>query len=631
MKRFCFFAIIFTLLGVAYTTAHNKSSSIPSAVYDIVYSDTTSTSQADSLALAQAEMLAMMMMADSLNTAAPDTTVAVADSMSVAKADSVAIDSASLKPAIPDSLIVGYMPERTSWKYFEVKERTDADVAKLKTLYKKALAEHNGALNAYDGWKVAFNSTNDRTLDMYVDGARMILSRYCADTLNHRYDRLSEHRDELMELYDLAIHNLDTLNAQLDMSKIKDTLSVAKFRSRQLKYYRDITMLDSIYNGDSTNMLLPRDTLTIRMNNDIDHVRFMYPRYKEIVTSTDMNIDMLDVAQFMILADSRIVRDRSVGLSQEVRKANFEQDRDLVRQRYADLIAYIEDPASIVYKDDLYSVRDGVTVGRWFKSQKIPIDEAIITGEGRFIDGSDPEALENYWAEKFQKDGDYDAVINSPLERHKKSETYIQALRLKYDVEPSFDLARRISTRSYEKAEVRTVKDKNFSDAITYLDRAFKFPEFKSQTPFAQARLYMNMARYQDEANRRSSTITYLNKAKSVCPDYPEIYFMEADWVSKAKLGSNKFVNGVKYCAVYDLYAKALAKVKALASNPGSEIKTNLREDDIKDMMVWCEQYFPDAAEVFMQGWKEGEKYPLPIKGGSNGGKYNTVIRCAKE
>ena len=625
MKRFCFFAIIFTMLSVAYTTARNRCGEVLYTVCTPVCADTVSLSQADSLALAMAESMALMM-DDSLSVVAPDTTLVVADT-TVAVADTIQVDSVALKNIIPDSLIVGYMPERTSWKYFEVKERTDADVAKLKTLYKKALAEHNGALNAYDGWKVAFNSTNDRTLDMYVDGARMILSRYCADTLNQRYDRLLEHRDELMELYDLAIHNLDTLNAQLDMSKIKDTLSVAKFRSRQLRYYRDITMLDSIYNGDSTNLSISRDTLMNRINNDITHLRFMYPRYKEIVTSTDMNVDMVDIAMFAILSDIRIVRDKETGLKQDVRKANFEQDCELVRKRVDEIFAYIEDPASIIYKDDIY--KDGVTIGRWFNSQRRPIDEALRYGEGRFIDVSNFESLENYWAERFQKEGDYDAVINSPLERHKKSETYIQALRLKYDVEPSFDLARRISTRSYEKAEVRTVKDKNFADAILYLERAFKFPEFKSQTTFAQARLYMNMARYQDEAGRRSSTITYIKKAKTSCPDYPEPYFMEADWVQKAKLGSNKFVNGVKYCAVYDLYAKALAKVKALSSNPDSEIKTNLKVSDIEDLMFWCEQYFPDAAEVFMQGWKEGEKYPLKSQAQLNG-TYNTVIRVAK-
>lgn len=641
MKRYCFFAIIFTLLSVAYTTAHDRNDRMEYTIYPPhhVYADTTSMSQADSLALAMAESMAMMMddsmfgeLNDSVPAVQPDSAALVVQPDSttlVAQVDSVAVDSAKLEKLIPDSLIVGYLPERTSWKYFEVKERSADDVQKLKTLYKKTMAEHNGALHAYDGWKVAFNSTKDRTLDMYLDGAKMILSRFCADTLNKRYDRLSEHRDELMELYDLAVFNLDALNAQLDKAKNKDTLSVAKFRGRQLRYYRDITMVDSIFNGDSTQTTISRDTLMNNINNDIRHLRFMYPRYKQIVTSTDMNIDMVDIAQFAILADIRIVRDREVGLDRETRKVNFEEDCELVRTRVDNLLAYIEDPASIIYKDDIY--KDGVTIGRWFNSQRRPIDEALRYGEGRFIDASNFEALENYWAEKFQKEGDYDDVINSPLANHKKSETYIQALRLKYDVEPSFELARRISARSYEKADAHNAKDKNFADAITYLDRAFKFPEFKSQTPFAQARLYMNMARYQDEANRRSSTITYLNKAKSACPDYPEIYFMEADWVSKAKLGSNKFVNGVKYCAVYDLYAKALAKVKALASNPGSEIKTNLREDDIKDMMVWCEQYFPDAAEVFMQGWKEGEKYPLPIKGGSNGGKYNTVIRCAKE
>ena len=609
MNRFCFFAIIYTLLSVAYTTASNRCCEVVYTVCTPVCADSVSLSQTDTLSVA-----------------VPDTALVAADTTE-AVADSVLVDSVALTKIIPDSLVVGYIPPRTSWKYFNVQERSDEDVAKLKTLYKKTLAEHNGALNAYYGWKVAFNSTNDRTLDMYLDGARMILSRYCADTLNHRYDRLSDHRDELMELYDLAIHNLDKLNAQLDMSKVKDTLSVAKFRSRQLRYYRDITVLDSIYNGDSINRCMPKDTLMNIINNDITHLRFMYPRYKEIVTSTDMNVDMVDIAMFAVLADIRIVRDRETGLKQSVRKANFEQDCEFVHKRVDELLAYIEDPASIIYKDDIY--KDDVTIGRWFNSQLRPIDEALRYGEGRFIDVNNFEALEVYWAEKFQKEGDYDAVINSPLERHKKSETYIQALRLKYDVEPSFDLARRISIRSYEKAEVRTVKDKNFADAILYLERAFKFPEFKSQTTFAQARLYMNMARYQDEAGRRSSTITYIKKAKTSCPDYPEPYFMEADWVQKAKLGSNKFVNGVKYCAVYDLYAKALAKVKALSSNTDSEIKTNLKVSDIEDLMFWCEQYFPDAAEVFMQGWKDGEKYPLKSQAQLNG-TYNTVIRVAK-
>jgi tetratricopeptide (TPR) repeat protein len=334
-----------------------------------------------------------------------------------------------------------------------------------------------------------------------------------------------------------------------------------------------------------------------------------------------MNIDMLDVAQFMILADSRIVRDRSVGLSQEVRKANFEQDRDLVRQRYADLIAYIEDPASIVYKDDLYSVRDGVTVGRWFKSQKIPIDEAIITGEGRFIDGSDPEALENYWAEKFQKDGDYDAVINGPLERHKKSETYIQALRLKFDVEPSYELAMKIFERSLAKAEQRNLSDANFKDAILYLERAFKLPDFTQQSSFAQARLYLNMMKLQLSAKRTKNATTYLNKAKKACTGYPDVYYYEATLLSERNFGASEYVTGIKFCAVYDLYSQALKKLKDLAANPNSEITTALTEEDIKAQMSWCEMNFMSQGEAFANGIYESGKVKRKI------GEYTTVVR----
>lgn len=617
MKRFCFFAIIFTMLSVAYTTARNRCGEVLYTVCTPVCADTVSLSQADSLALAMAESMALMM-DDSLSVVAPDTTLVVADT-TVAVADTIQVDSVALKNIIPDSLIVGYMPERTSWKYFEVKERTDADVAKLKTLYKKSLAEHNGALNAYDGWKVAFNSTNDRTLDMYVDGARMILSRYCADTLNQRYDRLLEHRDELMELYDLAIHNLDILNAQLDMSKIKDTLSVAKFRSRQLRYYRDITMLDSIYNGDSTNLSISRDTLMNRINNDITHLRFMYPRYKEIVTSTDMNVDMVDIAMFAILSDIRIVRDKETGLKQDVRKANFEQDCELVRKRVDEIFAYIEDPASIIYKDDIY--KDGVTIGRWFNSQRRPIDEALRYGEGRFIDVSNFESLENYWAERFQKEGDYDAVINSPLERHKKSETYIQALRLKYDVEPSYELAIKIFERSLAKAEQRNLSDANFKDAILYLERAFKLPDFTQQSSFAQARLYLNMMKLQLSAKRTKNATTYLNKAKKACTGYPDVYYYEATLLSERNFGASEYVTGIKFCAVYDLYSQALKKLKDLAANPNSEITTAFTEEDIKAQMSWCEMNFMSQGEAFANGIYESGKVKRKI------GEYTTVVR----
>ena len=130
MKRFCFFAIIFTLLGIAYTSADNRAADMKHSSCCFIYTDTTSLSQADSLALAMAESMALLM-GDSLAMAVPaDSAVAV----SALVVDSLAVDSVALKKIIPDSLIVGYMPERTSWKYFDVKERSASDVVKLKTL-----------------------------------------------------------------------------------------------------------------------------------------------------------------------------------------------------------------------------------------------------------------------------------------------------------------------------------------------------------------------------------------------------------------------------------------------------------------------------------------------------------------
>ena len=105
MNRFCFFAIIFTLLSVAYTTARNRCCEVVYTVCTPVCADSVSLSQTDTLSVA-----------------VPDTALVAADT-TVAVADSVLVDSVALTKIIPDSLVVGYIPPRTSWKYFNVQER----------------------------------------------------------------------------------------------------------------------------------------------------------------------------------------------------------------------------------------------------------------------------------------------------------------------------------------------------------------------------------------------------------------------------------------------------------------------------------------------------------------------------
>ena len=313
---------------------------------------------------------------------------------------------------------------------------------------------------------------------------------------------------------------------------------------------------------------------------------------------------------------------RYLGVWYEVARYDhsFERGMDNTMAQYI-----LEDDGMVVvlntgWKDGKFQIAEG-TIGRWFNSQRRPIDEALRYGEGRFIDVSNFEALEVYWAEKFQKEGDYDAVINGPLERHKKSETYIQALRLKYDVEPSYELAIKVFERSLAKAEQRNLNDANFKDAILYLERALKLPDFTQQSSFAQAKMYLNMMKLQLSAKRTKNATTYLNKAKKACAGYPDVYYYEATLLSERNFGASEYVNGIKFCAVYDLYALALKKAKELAANPDSEITTTLTEEDIKAQMSWCEMNFMSQGEAFANGIYESGKEKRKI------GEYTTVVR----
>lgn len=657
MKRYSFIAIIFALLGVAYTTAHNKSAGIPFAVYDIVYSDTTSTSQADSLALAQAEMLAMMMMADSLNTAAPDTTVAVADSMSVAKVDSVAVDSASLKPAIPDSLIVGYMPERTSWKYFSVKQRSADDVIKLKNLYKKKMEQDriSGTLNAYDVWKVAFKSTENRSLDMYMDGIKMLMSKVYADTMAHRYDRFAEHRDELMELYDLAIYNLEALNAQLDTAKNKDTLSVAKLRGQQLRYYRDITLMDSIFNGDSLNRFVSRDTLMEKINENMTHARFLYPRYKEIATSTDMNIDLADIAHFANQAYLKFFRDREIGLGQAVRKNNVFADSQLIAKRRDELMLSIENPNSILYKDDIYS--GNATVKDWYDKQNRPIEEVLLNIGILFP--TNPCAV----IEIYQKKWD-DALMNNDREsfdkvveeivtyfaKNKLSEfdgcigLYKKALLEYRRLKPSYELEDRIANVSFYM--------KDMSEGLTAINNMIdKFKsDFKKKPIEEQANTYMlYVALCTDvEKGGRPKNLTkrleYIKVVKEICPEHPDAYYYGARILLeevKLKSGGYKKIaeivkdeNGLSYkdyeyySAVCDRFIEARNKYDALKNNPETKIKARGKEESYNYYIEqYCPTFFVTVEENFMSKIAGKE---VVVDFGKYGGKQKTKIKLQK-
>ena len=80
-------------------------------------------------------------------------------------------DSLNKEIATPDSLQHNTTEQKNKWKYFQVQERSPKDAYRFKALYKSMLREDgNNKHLAYGYWKTAFNSTEDRGIDMYING-----------------------------------------------------------------------------------------------------------------------------------------------------------------------------------------------------------------------------------------------------------------------------------------------------------------------------------------------------------------------------------------------------------------------------------------------------------------------------
>ena len=261
-------------------------------------------------------------------------------------------DSLNKEIATPDSLQHNTTEQKNKWKYFQVQERSPKDAYRFKALYKSMLREDgNNKHLAYDYWKTAFNSTEDRGIDMYINGLEIILSRIKTDTLNSRYDRISEHRDEIMELYDIAALNVDKLNAQIDKTKSKDTLSVAKLRSTQLNFYRQLTAWDSIYNSN-TKLNLSQWTNKFH-NEDSVHANYIYSKYMDILHSSDTNIDIDDFLYIAMVIGTKAKYETNI--NEDSILSHIRRDNELATKRMEDILYDPDDPFKVkVYNNQKY-------------------------------------------------------------------------------------------------------------------------------------------------------------------------------------------------------------------------------------------------------------------------------------
>ena len=604
--------------------AKSDSMAIDSLAVDFVAMDTLAVDSVaiDTVALANMvpDSLAIGSLAiDSLamDSVAMDT-LAV-DSVAV---DSIAVDSAALANMVPDSLLIGYMPKVKEWKYFKFQKLSQSELNALETLFKR---EYDKVLKVstpgklYDTWKLLFNGTADKTLDLYVQGVGIILSKINIDTITHkRYDRVLEYRDELMELYDMAVCDVEKLNTQIDRERSKDTLSVAKLRARQVYTYLDITAkyLQSTSDTAASDTYWRGYILSEKTTGE--YATFMYPRYREMLTCNDPNIDMIHLHYFIGLARSKITLDRQVGLPLKRRADNFQADKELVLAR-ADEIYNAPD----LDFDATYNKDPKKTILEAYNSYKEQISKVVREAEGNFLAHDDYEGLEKHYAERFQKEEGNNPefrreLLNSSLQRHYSSDIYIECLRKEYEATPSYELAKRIGDRFLRKylADKKDNKGnkQDLNDSFSYFKYAIGF--FSEETDDFQVAekvsTYIRAIQVLSQSSGikdNKTKIKYIKEVENLYPEYPDAYFYEAELIREVAVGidnkNGKYSAAPYFIVACDLYNKCLNKIKEYNDIQEPLVKSNLTDKvaDINKLLQSSRSHIPSTREYHMEGY----------------------------
>ena len=600
-------------------TATDSVSSVVDSVMPVL---PDSTSLVDSAAVADT----LSALVDSVSIAAVDS-IAVdsipVDSISVAAADSLsksAVDSVAVVDT--DTICIPRTIAASERRYFKHRPMSQEDKQMLTTYYKEILSVGNQGelyLKAYEPWREVFVADTNRSLDLYIDGVGIITSCIANDTTQHRYDRLSQYKWELMELYDMAVADIENLNSQLDKVRSKDTLSVAKFRGQQIAYYRRLTQYDSIFNSTHHNVLNSENEQYWEdvIFKDSTHMLYLYPRYRELLQSDDNNLNMAHIAHFAKMVYFKIIIDnRNLGSSRA--KEYYTSDKDLINARVPGILS----SASTVEK-----LSNGLTVAEYYAGLADNASGTLLQGESAFISSDDYGRLEEYYVQRLDKDGNkvWQEILSSALSRSTTSELYYQALVHKYigdqaefieESGPTFDLALKIA---------RYAQGMNkYGDAIKYYDLAFLEMEFYELTPFEQAQWYLRMVQVMQDAKQSGQRCyVYVKKAMDACPEYPEPYYIEATLFSKAVAKVTGFNKEFSYVVLYNLYAKVKSVIEALGNISDTNVVTRLDINDIENSMRVYRGHFPSTEEVFMRGL-QGKEHTLKVLGKTYKAKVQT-------
>lgn len=232
------------------------------------------------------------------------------------------------------------------------------------SLYKKRIGSDYSAENynrAYDHWRTAFCARPDRYLVQYLDGITILNASIAADTIQKRYDRIKYFNEELMDLFELAIINIDSLNAQIVG---EDTLTVAQLRAQQIEYYKINWQMDTVYKtpefkkGDyKLNGLVfftYKDSIKTDWEVEFfkDSVRNieLYNMARPFITSENTNLFMKDIDAFRFILHFKANDEIARLDSREKAKSIVIKDKELMEAKASELY-FLKNPEDGMLED----------------------------------------------------------------------------------------------------------------------------------------------------------------------------------------------------------------------------------------------------------------------------------------
>lgn len=544
----------------------------------------------------------------------------------------------SNEDVIVDTIVVNNIKHLNLGERMTVKSR-DALIAK----YKKEIGTNYSPDNyrsVYEHWKEAFCARPDRHLVQYLDGVVIINASIAADTIQKRYDRIKLYNEELMDLFELAIVNIDSLNAQIAGN---DTLTVAKLRAQQLEYLRANWQMDTVFRSpivtkDNTyykrnesswysNVTIDGKSEEINWDNvlfadDMMNTR-IYNMARDIVESGDLDLEMKDIDVFAKTMFYKFSQDTArVGLTGA--RNIYAEDTTLTFMKARSVLDAV-DPNAMSGSGD-----EQVSTKTYYASQlRAGITTRFSEMASWVVDSKDTDRLVDVYRRRWNTEGDDvvdlilgNRVIAANRDSRAAMELYYDALRNKNDKEPSYELLVDIVNRAQ--------RLEKYNDVITYSQRLFAEPEFFEESGYAQARMYVRMVQtYEKLKGSTAQRHPYIQKAIQACPEYPEPYFYLAKMIRGVNLGNQRgILKRFVFCIAYDQFEVARQKLIALeAMGEGTDVKSNLTAEMLKEAQDQCRVNFPYKDDVFLQGgpigMEDGKPYTLPLPFG----RYTSIVR----